>query len=358
MTGKERVSRILRHQPVDRVGVFEQFWSDALKKWEAEGKIENPDDLPERFGFDIMAAGGIDLTADYSFAPKTVAEDDRTVTRLDGNGATLRQFKDRNGVMEHVSFSVTCRKDWEDKIKHKLTPEPGRAAFGEYRDAKQKAEKDGRFLAFFSSNVFSYMTLIAGHEHTLHGMADDPEWVEDMCGTYANLQCEMQDMLFSKEGWPDCLWYTEDLGYKQSPFMSPAMFDRYIKPGYIKTFGQCHDNGTPVVLHSCGYMEPLIPSLVDAGMDALQAMEVKAGMDVLRIYEKYGDKLALIGGLDAREIESNDLARVKAEIDKKLPVLMGKYGYILHSDHSISNNAEYGSLEYFINYGKAVGTYK
>ncbi|MCL2816102.1 MAG: hypothetical protein FWD23_16030 [Oscillospiraceae bacterium] len=357
MTGRERISRILRHQPVDRVGVYEQFWNDTYKKWTAEKKIKAPDELPERFGFDIMSTGGIDLTADIGFGRKVVAQDERTITYLDGNGATFRWQKNREGVMEHMNFSVTCKKDWERLVKPKLTPEPGRANFAHYRDAKRKAEENGRFLAFYCGNVFSYMTSVAGHEHILCGMAEDPGWIGDMCETYAGLQCEMQDMLFSKEGWPDCLWYTEDLGFKKYPFMSPAMFDRYIKPGYKKTFGHCHKNNTPVVLHSCGFIEPLISGLVDVGLDALQALEVKAGMDILRIYEKYGGALALIGGIDAREIESNDFARIKAELDAKLPVLMGKNGYVLHSDHSISDNVEYESFEYFMNYGKTKGTY-
>ena len=358
MNGKERISRILKHQTVDRVGVYEQFWNDTCKKWIAEKKIEKPEDLPERFDFDIVATGGINLTADISFGRKVLAEDDHTITCLDGNGATFRWQKNREGVMEHIAFSVTCRGDWEKIIKPKLTPEPERAGFDGYREAKRKAEREGRFLAFYCGNLFSHMTSVAGHEHTLFGMGDDPEWIEDMRDTYASLQCEMQDMLFSKEGWPDCMWYTEDLGFKKYPFMSPSMFDRYIKPGYKKTFDQCHENNTPVVLHSCGFMEPLLPSLVDIGLDALQAMEVKAGMDILRIYEKYGDRLSLIGGIDAREIESNDFARIKSELDAKLPILMGKNGYVLHSDHSISNNVEYESLEYFINYGKTIGSYE
>jgi len=358
MNGKERISRILKRLPVDRVGVYEQFWNDAIKKWVSEKKIASAGELPDRFGFDIAHGGGINLTADIDFVPEIIAEDESTVTSLDGNGATFRRFKNREGVMEHIGFAVRCREDWERLIKPKLTPIPARAAFAHYRESKRLAEESGRFFAFYCSNVFSMMTCVAGHEHILHGMADDPEWIDDMCETYAGLLCEMQDMLFSKEGWPDCLWYTEDLGFKGRPFMSPAMFERHIKPGYKKSFGQCHENNTPVVLHSCGFLEPFLPHLVDIGLDALQAIEVKSGMDVLRIHEKYGDRLVLIGGMDAREIESNDPSRIKAEIDAKMPVLMAKGGYILHSDHSISNNVEYESLEYFIDYGKTAGTYR
>lgn len=358
LTGKERIQRILKHLPTDRVGIYEQFWTDTVNKWVAEGKIDKLEDLADRFDYDIMAGGGINLTADPDFVPKVVSEDTDTVTYLDGNGATFRWLKHRNGVYEHIAFTVTCRKDWELYIKPKLNPTPNRLAVDAYRTHRDQAEKSGRFLAFYSSNVFSYMTAISGHENILYGMADDPEWIMDMCETYANLQCELQDMLFSKEGWPDCLWYTEDLGYKGTPFMSQSMFGELILPGFKKTFDQCHQHNTPVILHSCGFMEPLLTQLVDIGLDALQAMEVKAGMDVLRIHEQWGDRLTLIGGMDARTMETNDLAVIKAELDKKLPVLMSNNGYILHSDHSISSNVEYDSLSFFENYGKKLGTYE
>ena len=152
----------------------------------------------------------------------------------------------------------------------------------------------------------------------------------DMTLTYAELQCQLQEKLFEAEGWPDCLWYTEDLGYKFTPFMSPAMFRELILPGYRKTFAQCHAHGCKVVLHSCGFMEPMIPDLLDAGLDALQAMEVKAGMDAVRIKETYGDRLVLIGGLDARVLESNDLSAVTALLEEKLPRLMEGGTQVFH----------------------------
>lgn len=357
MNSKERITRILNHQPVDRVGIYEQFWNDTYKKWIAEGKISKIEDLAERFDFDIMASGGINLMTDPVFEPKTIREDDDTVTFIDGNGATLRKNKNRDGVFEHVDFQIKCKEDWEKHVKPNLKPTLNRMAVKYYRETKEKAQREGKFLAFYSSNIFSYMTMLCGHEHLLYGMADDPTWILDMSETYSKLQCELQDMLFSKEGWPDCLWYTDDLGYKQAPFMSTAMFKELILPGYKRTFDHCHANNTPVVLHSCGFMEPFIESLIEIGLNCLQAMEVKAGMDVLKIHEKWGDKIALIGGIDARCLESNNKEEIINELDKKLSKLMTGYGYILHSDHSISNLVEYESFEYFMKLGNQIGTY-
>jgi hypothetical protein len=39
MTGKERISRILQRKPVDRIGLFEHFWGDTMKKWQGQGHL-------------------------------------------------------------------------------------------------------------------------------------------------------------------------------------------------------------------------------------------------------------------------------------------------------------------------------
>jgi uroporphyrinogen decarboxylase len=107
-----------------------------------------------------------------------------------------------------------------------------------------------------------------------------------------------------------------------------------------------------VVVHSCGYVEPFVPGLIEAGMDCLQAMEVKAGMDLPRLCRRFGDRISFFGGIDIREIASNDRGRIAAELERKVPpVLASGAGYILHSDHSIPPEVEHDTLRYFFEYG-------
>jgi hypothetical protein len=138
----------------------------------------------------------------------------------------------------------------------------------------------------------------------LMGMALDPDWVKDMVNTYAELTLELQEILFSEEGYPDGIWYYEDMGFKERPFMSPAMYKEIIQPGHKLTFDYAHSKGIPVLVHSCGFVEPLVPGLIEAGMDCLQVIEVKAGMDLLRLYRNFGEKLSFMGGIDVRVLYS------------------------------------------------------
>ena len=124
-----------------------------------------------------------------------------------------------------------------------------------------------------------------------------------------------------------------------------------------RIFDFMHARGCKVLMHSCGFIEPFLPYIVEAGLDCLQAMEVKAGMDPIRIHKNYGDKIALFGGMDVRVLSSNDKSQIDKELEK-LPVLMQNYGYILHSDHSIPDTVEYETYRYFLDKALQLGTYK
>jgi uroporphyrinogen decarboxylase len=110
-------------------------------------------------------------------------------------------------------------------------------------------------------------------------------------------------------------------------------------------------------MHSCGFVEPLLPHMIEAGINCLQAIEIKAGMDLLRIHLEYGDKIALMGGIDVRALYSNDKETIDAEIQRIIPFVKEGFGYILHSDHSIPNTVNYDSYKYFLEKALEVGTY-
>jgi len=93
---------------------------------------------------------------------------------------------------------------------------------------------------------------------------------------------------------------------------------------------------------------------VEAGIDCLQVIEVKAGMDPLRIKRNCGDRIALCGGMDARDLVANDREAIGKELAEKIPVLKQDYGYILHSDHSIPPEVDHDTLVYFFNHGRRI----
>ena len=358
MTGKERMQRILKHQPVDRIGLFEHFWNDTYKTWYEQGHVPGGQSFEDHFQFDMQECWAFNLVADLDFKQQVVAEDEDTITFLDGNGAILRRHKFHDTTPEHVDFTVKEREDWERIKPLLLNPDPRRINFEGYRKVKKAAADAGRFFVWSGVNVFECIHPVCGHENMLVGMALDPDWVRDMAETYAKLTVELQKILFEQEGYPDGIWYYEDMGYKGSPFMSPQMYREIIKPSHIYTINYSKEHNLPVIMHSCGFVEPLLPDMIDAGIDCLQVIEIKAGMDLLKLHKLYGDRISFMGGIDVRTLYTNDRQVVLEELEKKIPLVKQGYNYVLHSDHSIPKTVDYEVYRYFIDKGLELGRYE
>lgn len=357
MTGRERTARILARKPVDRIGLFEHFWSDTARTWEAQGFLR-PGEFPsDHFGFDMDLAWALNFTADLDFVPETVEETAETILQRDGNGALLRHHKLHDATPEHVGFLVSDREGWEERIRPLLVPDPRRIDFEGYRRQRAHHAAKDRFFFLAAINAFEQMFPVVGHENLLAGMALDPDWVRGMADTYSRLSVALMEILFDREGWPDGLWFYEDMGFKAHPFFSPAMYREILQAAHRRTIGFAKAHGLPVVMHSCGFVEPLVPLLVESGIDCLQVIECKAGMDLLRLHRDFGGRLSLMGGLDARVLSSNDPEALERELADKIPVVKEGFGYVAHSDHSIPSTVEYGFYKRFTERVLELGRY-
>ena len=357
LTSHERISRMLRRQPADRIGLYEHFWGDTHKGYAQQGHLKPGEDMGNHFGFDIVECGVFNYVADLDFERIVLEETEDTILTKNGNGATLRWHKKHDATPEHVDFEVKDREGWLAVREKLVNIDEKRINFEAYREAKARAREQNKFFCWTGINVFEQMHPLCGHENMLMGMALDPDWILDMAKVYSDMNLQLQEILFAKEGLPDGIWYYEDMGFKNSPFMSLAMYKEMILPAHKRTVGFAHQRNLPVVMHICGYVEPLLPGIVEAGIDCLQAMEVKAGMDLLRIYKNYGDVLSLMGGLDVRILCTNDKAAIDKELMEKIPIVKQGFGYCLHSDHSIPITVEYDTLKFFFERGLEIGTY-
>ena len=358
MTHKERVLNTLNREPVDKLPCHDSLWPETKQKYIDEGYLKVDEDVVSHFDSSIRTGGWLNGVADLDFEEKIIEETEDTKLVLNGNGATLRWLKNHSGTPEHVDFEVRDRAAWEERIKpHLLAVDRRRIPFETYRKERQAAAEQNRAFCWEGVAPFEQMHPVCGHEYMLMGMALDPDWVKDMVQTFANFTLMHQEVLFEEEGKPDFIWYYEDMGFKDKPFMSPAMYRDIVQPGHAKLFDYAHSIGCKVLVHSCGFVEPLVPGLVEAGMDCLQAMEVKAGMDMPRLAKEFGDRIAFCGNIDVRALVSNDRTKIDEELNRKIiPVLKMKGSYILHSDHSIPPQVHHDTLKYFFERGTSFST--
>ena len=360
MNSREKINAILNGDATVGMGLFEHFWPETITNWQQQGCLAKDEDIELHFDFDILKSwSGGDLTAD-PYHPETIVEEtEDTKLFKNGNGALLRLWKTRSGVPEHVDFEVKDYKTWLEKIKpavvDKSLYDVRLAKVLELHKSRRKlADEKGKFLTWNGVGVFEAIHPVCGHEYMLMGMALEPDWIKDMGQTYAQLIIDLQKKLFAAAGEADGFWFYEDMGFKNKPFMSPNMYMELIQPYQKMNFDFAKTLGKPVMVHSCGYVEQLIQGLIDAGMNCLQAMEVKAGMDVVKIAKDYSGKIALCGGLDIRVLETNDKSQIKTYLKDTLPIILDNVPYILHTDHSIPQSVEYDTYRYFIDTAKEI----
>jgi len=332
MTSQERLRTVLAGGVPDRVPYVDSFWTTTVERWRREG-------LPERvspgehFGCEMARIGG-DYTLQYPV--KVVEETERDRTYVDENGAMRKDLNTSDGWTPHwLSFSVNGRDDWE-RVKERGMYNPSRIpdhAMEAYRRARAK----GRFIVYSSHACFHPTWQKVGMETMFVWMHEQPDLVADMYATHTQMVIDLYDGMVAQGIDFDALWFSDDLGYRNAPLISPAMYADLVKPYHKQLCDHAADAGLPVILHSDGDVRSLIPHFLEAGLTALHPLEAKAGLDVRELKPQYEGRLVLFGNIDARML-AGTADDVVAEVEAKVGAAKEGGGYIFHTDHSVPND--------------------
>lgn len=350
MTSRERVQALLRHETPDQMGLFDHFWPETIRDhWLAQGfpADTSPEDY---FGYDMRFAGGWLDTTPLRGTQETVEETEECILLRQGNGAVMRYWKHKSGTPEHVDFDCVTPARWEAIYKPPLLVlDPTRVDVDGMRKSIAAAHAQETFCCYGGLFVFELLRSTLGDVVMMESLALEPEWIEDFCRTYTDFYIKHLTYLFDEAGQPDGAFIYEDLGYNKGLFCSPTMYRELIMPFHRELFSFFHNRDMPVILHSCGDTTEAVPLLIEAGIDCLQPMEVKAGMDVVALAGQFGDRLSFMGNLDVRVLESGDRAAIEAEVGGKMEALKARgASYFFHTDHSVSPNVSLASYQYAI----------
>jgi uroporphyrinogen decarboxylase len=145
------------------------------------------------------------------------------------------------------------------------------------------------------------------------------------------------------------------MGYKHSQFFSLDTYRELVKPVQKRAVDWAHARGIKARLHSCGDVNPFVPEFIDIGIDSLNPLEVKAGMDPIHLKRIYGDRLVLHGGINA--LLYDDFDAIAAQVREVVPVMKESGGYIFSSDHSVPSSISLEDFGRLVALAKEVGAY-
>ncbi len=138
----------------------------------------------------------------------------------------------------------------------------------------------------------------------------------------------------------DCvkaLWGSDDMGYKGGPLMSPDDLREFVLPGHKAMADIAHKAGRPYLLHSCGNLALVMDDLIDGvGIDAKHSFEDTIER-VTEVKRTYGQRVALLGGIDVDFLCRSPEADVRRRVRETLEVCMPGGGYCLGTGNSVAN---------------------
>jgi uroporphyrinogen decarboxylase len=352
MTSHERFARMYAHQEADRVPIIDSPWGATIERWHREG-------LPAGVSFvdyldlDHVAPIGVDNSPRYEAV--TIEETEEYRVRTTAWGATLKEWKHAGSVPEFLDFTIIDPETWR-AAKARMTPVRDRVPWQHLRTHYRKWRESGCWIEarlWFGFDVTHSWTV--GTERLLMALVENPEWCVDMFQTFLDLDLALLDLMWDEGYTFDSVNWPDDMGYKHSQFFSVGTYRRLLKPVHQRAVEWAHAKGVKTRLHSCGDINPFIPDLVAIGIDALNPLEVKAGMDPVHLKKTYGEKLLLHGGINA--VLWDDLEAIEAEMRRVLPVLKESGGYIFSSDHSVPSSVSLEGFRQIVALAKELGRY-
>lgn len=351
MTKREIIKTLLAKQLPERVGLNEAFWPFiAENAWQKQG-IAPGTDFIRRFNLDLRSIAWFSAPAPRLDLACVVEESDEWIVRRDGWGSDTKTWKRKAGTPEHVGFSVSSpeiwKRDFRDafaaiNVRDHVNLEAMKKSYAEAMAGEEFVTCSGLF-------VFEDLRRILGDVTMLESLLLEPEWIHDFCSLVTTKYMDYFELIFREVGLPDGLHIYEDLGYTAASFASPACHREMILPYHKKLFSLFKDYRLPVILHTCGDFRPHIESIIESGVDCIQAMEAKTGMNVVKLAEQYKGKLCFMGNIDIRALESGNRERIKDECLGKLNGMKALHApYVYMSDHSIPPSVTVADYEYML----------
>ncbi len=384
MNARERLHATLSFQNCQGEGaVLETFhpWDLTVQRWLGEGLPEecnahdtinsaNEDDFKDItqyfndgiagpcaryeafFGFDPMRR--LFLQHPFNVFEEEILEETADYQLLrQRSGAVVKHTS--SGLDLHVKPPVEEAADWEEikrrsqKVMEEFyTDENIEAVYGKYREGHQRGDYSIRFAV---TGFFWTPRDLFGIEGHMLAFYDFPELMHDMNRFLLDIYLKYLDKILDIVP-ADVFYIMEDLSGANGPMLSGDLFDEFVGAYYKKLIPFLKKKGVRhVFVDTDGDFEKLIPNFIEAGVEGFLPMDVNAGMDIVKVRQKFPD-LKFIGAFNKLEIAKGKDA-IDREFERLMPVIR-QGGYVPGSDHQVAPSTSLADYQYYVSRLKEV----
>lgn len=322
MNSRERVSAVFAHELPDRVpcwcGASNEFWSKAKQQLGLDDE-----ELRVRFRDDFRR-----VLANYTGPEFPLVHEKATYRTPFG---IEREGYGYGQPLSHPLADATL-----EQVHDYPWPDPAWMDVSKVRAAAQAY--DGRYAIMGGDwSPFWHDAIdLLGMENLFIKMYTESEVVTAVFAHIVDYYAQVSQRIFEVAADTiDIFFFGNDFGSQHGPLLSPELFGQFIQPHLACLVDLGHAFGLKVQMHCCGGIAPLIPLMIETGLDALHAVQPTClGMDLQSLKKEFGRKIVFNGAIDSHHVLiGSSPERVKEVTRQVLDIMMPDGAYIAGASH-------------------------
>ncbi len=326
MTSKHRVQAALRRAPVDRVPVFMWFHP------ETSVRLADILEIPASLVAYVMGNDVRQTWVGNNYAMEGI------VHALEGEGHTDDWGIEwtKVGPFNQIRRSPLQDADERQVSSHEY-PHHRINALLSGMEPLVRDDPSAFIGCDISPCLFEMVSRLRGMEQAILDLVENPSIAEHCLDKAKHFAVELAREACTRYSL-DWLWTGDDVAGQKSLIMSPGTWRSMIRPrlAEIVAVGKLHH--LPVAYHCCGALRPIIPDLIEIGIDVLNPIQHGCpGMEAEELKREYGRSLSFMGGVDTLNLlPSGTPSQVLRSTERLIEVMTADGGgYILAASHTV-----------------------
>lgn len=364
MDSRQRVSLALAHKEPDRAPI--DYWASP----------EINTKLLKRYGFSSQEQLLEYLDVDFRYiegpkyiGPKLVVHPDGSAEDHWGVPRVRVEvgYGDKSGVYREVlDFPLESAESVEEIRDYPRWPSPDWFDYDCVCDQVADARRTNKVVIFMGDRMNRCAQLkpamyLRGVAKILEDLVLNPEIAEHIFMRISEFYLEYARRTFEAAGNGIDIFMTgDDFGTQNGLFISPDMWRRFLRPGFKAFIDLAKKYGYKVAHHSCGSIKPIIPDMIECGLDILNPLQPDVhDMGYAELKSLFGDHLCFHGSISIqRTLPFGTPEDVRNEVRKRFETLGPNGGFIFCTAHNIQADTPIENIEVLFEAYRELGRYR
>jgi uroporphyrinogen decarboxylase len=327
MTSRERVLCAIAHRAPDRVPITFDAEPEVIQMLQQHFGVNTRDGVWNALHADTRLVG-----VDHHY--HHIRQEGKVAYDFWGIGSTPQAYS--GGTYNEYTHFPLAQRSTIAEVEAYDWPTPDEFTLESLRAARA-ANPGKAIIAHITHGAYFKATHMRGMENFMMDLGLEPEFAAAVMGRIRGYLVPAVERLCREGGDAfDIFYMADDFCSADGPIISPDVFRAQIQP-YLREIAQIvHRHDKKFLLHVCGAVRPLLPLIIEAGVDLLEPIQTSAaGMAVEGLKRDFGDKIAFYGSIDLiRVLSRGTPEQVRQEVLKNFRVLGKNGGFIVGPGHT------------------------